>query len=425
MMKIKPAALVFACLLMAACVPTGYEQSAKPARPDYSSLYNPASANIMPRVRCYHSSDNESYLFFAVNLNRMMPSPKTENSEGGEIVLGVKYAIRHAETREIIDSASMTYSFDEDERKLFLTYIPAGLPAGNNYFASMLFFDENKKSYKRVVFDIDKNHNANESWFFPEYLEPELQPVLENYLSTDRHIRISSDQIIQDSLYLSLYKNDSVLPAPPYKSGAEVFVSDTAAMRIKYHQDDSLLPDISGFYFISTDSLAENGLGLFAGKGFFPWVRRPEDMAGPIKYIATGSQYRQVIGAENQKAAVDKFWLDIGNSQDNARELIRVYYNRVQLANQYYTATRPGWQTDRGMIYIILGAPQKVHKDNSREEWIYGQSEEYKGLVFRFVKDTASLSDNEFLLMRDVRYKEAWLDAVKSWRNGLPYAVPD
>jgi GWxTD domain-containing protein len=423
-MKIKTISVYLAFLLLVACVPTSYEQTpVRQQKPNYASLYNPASANIQPAVRYYHASESKTFVFFRINVNRMMPAPKSATDQSGKKHLGVKYAIRHSETREIVDSAQLSYTLGDEEKSLFITYIPVELEAGATYFASMIFIDKNKRSHKRLIFDIDKTDPANGNALFPEFILPEVQPVFGNFLSARRPFKITSDIITRDSIKMAVYKHDSVLPAPPYKTGNNVFYPDQPIVEKFYHFGDTIWPDTSGFYCFAADSINPDGLSLWVGAEFFPWVRTSKDMLGPVRYIATGSKYRSLEKSEDLKLALDRFWLNTGRSEEQARELIRVFYNRVQQANRFFTATRPGWQTDRGMVYILLGAPQKVHKDESKEIWVYGKTDNYQGLVFRFVKDDKSLSNNEFLLIRDARYKDAWTDAVSSWRNGYPYSA--
>ena len=62
------------------------------------------------------------------------------------------------------------------------------------------------------------------------------------------------------------------------------------------------------------------------------------------------------------KVALDDFWIKCGGNIDKARELIRIYYTRVFYSNYYFTSYKEGWRSERGMIYIIYGPPDKVYK---------------------------------------------------------------
>lgn len=45
-------------------------------------------------------------------------------------------------------------------------------------------------------------------------------------------------------------------------------------------------------------------------------------------------------------------------------ELMEEYYGRVWYVNEHFDAWQPGWETDRGMIYILFGPPDEVQRTN-------------------------------------------------------------
>ena len=56
---------------------------------------------------------------------------------------------------------------------------------------------------------------------------------------------------------------------------------------------------------------------------------------------------------------------------EQAKELIRIYYNRVFFSNYYFTSDREGWKTDSGMIFIVYGPPNTFYKSEDEEKWGY------------------------------------------------------
>ncbi|MEA3448010.1 MAG: GWxTD domain-containing protein [Bacteroidota bacterium] len=424
MTKIK--AFVLISVFLVGCVSTNVNYEKPTSRKtNYAALYDPGSSNINPHVRPYHASTGETFVFFKVNLGNMMPTPGNDQLQGGGLRLGVKYAIRNAQTREIVDSASLSYNFKPQERGVFINYFPTSLKSDQDYFASIIFFDKNKKSYKRSVFNINKSTTGNANYFFPEYLTLERVPLFYNFISGNRKIRITSDLIAEDSVRMLRFPVDSLCPAAPYVTGQAISGAKDPAFISCYRMGDTVSLDTAGFYWFTTDTAITDGLGIYRESVFFPWVRQTIDMVNPVKYISTPKEYENIITHEDTKLAVDKFWYSLGETKDRAKELIRIYYNRVQLANRFFTATKAGWRTDRGMVYVVLGAPHEVYKDEGKEKWVYGAEDNYQGLMFTFVRDSASLSNNEFLLIRDKRYKNAWMQAVQSWRKGYAYSVPE
>ncbi|MBL0095447.1 MAG: GWxTD domain-containing protein [Bacteroidetes bacterium] len=62
----------------------------------------------------------------------------------------------------------------------------------------------------------------------------------------------------------------------------------------------------------------------------FPKVTRAEQLIESTRYITTRKEYMQLMNEADKKAALDKFWLEIGGQPERARNLIRSYYNRVR-----------------------------------------------------------------------------------------------
>jgi len=89
---------------------------------------------------------------------------------------------------------------------------------------------------------------------------------------------------------------------------------------------------------------------------------------------------------------IEAFWKHRDRTPDlPENEAKKEHYRRINYANHYYgrTAGKPGWRTDRGRIYIILGEPTDVQKFESKttiypaEIWFY-QNKEALGLPLGF-----------------------------------------
>lgn len=75
--------------------------------------------------------------------------------------------------------------------------------------------------------------------------------------------------------------------------------------------------------------------------------------------------YRKILNAEGevQKDFFTETWKKIDptpHTENN--ELMNEYYYRVNVANQRYSGHRDGWQSDRGMVYIIYGEPDAIEE---------------------------------------------------------------
>jgi GWxTD domain-containing protein len=92
-----------------------------------------------------------------------------------------------------------------------------------------------------------------------------------------------------------------------------------------------------------------------------------ETAVAQLLYIASSSTLdsmkdETISFDERQKRFMD-FWKQRDPSVSTIRnELMEEYYNRIAFANRNFGNYEPGWKSDRGMVYIIFGAPDNVER---------------------------------------------------------------
>ncbi len=166
----------------------------------------------------------------------------------------------------------------------------------------------------------------------------------------------------------------------------------------------------------------ERSRGLAIVNETFPRVTTLRRMLEPLLYIATEKEYREILEAKTDKemrSTFERFWLHLGGIPEKAAYLIRQYYSRVEEANLFYSAYKEGWKTDRGMIYVIFGAPGTITRGNRQVLWSYAS-----GYAFLFEIIPSSRSDEPFenwALVRDASYEKAWTIEVDRWRRGQSF----
>lgn len=158
---------------------------------------------------------------------------------------------------------------------------------------------------------------------------------------------------------------------------------------------------------------------LFHGRNpSFPELTSAQDLIAPTRYIASRSEYARMSSAEHPKKALDEFWLNCNASPESARNLLQTYYSRVEEANHAFSGLVEGWKTDRGMVHIVFGIPQRVRKDSWNEYWIYGEEGTANALTFHFRRRSFMLDDNCFELDRSMQFRSVWDRGISNWRNG-------
>jgi GWxTD domain-containing protein len=141
-------------------------------------------------------------------------------------------------------------------------------------------------------------------------------------------------------------------------------------------------------------------------------------MYKPMRYVTTKQEFAEIENSKILKDAIDSYWLKCSGSKERARQVIKVFYNRTYLSNEYFSSYDMGWKTDRGLIYIAFGSPTNIYKDNVSEVWVYGEDNSVRSLNFTFTKVINPFSDNDYSLNRSEAYKDSWYRVVEGWRQG-------
>jgi GWxTD domain-containing protein len=80
-----------------------------------------------------------------------------------------------------------------------------------------------------------------------------------------------------------------------------------------------------------------------------------------VRWIITDDEikaFKSLSNNEERDAFIENFWErrnpEPGSPNNEFRE---EHYRRIQYANDHFAAGKPGWETDRGHIYIVFGPP--------------------------------------------------------------------
>ena len=250
-------------------------------------------------------------------------------------------------------------------------------------------------------------------------------PLFCNYTKTGEELIIKYKAKIAVNLYVRYYKRDFPLASPPFSmTDPEPFkykADSTFTMQLSQDGTTNFTATKVGFYHFQLDTSNHQGITLFNFSDLFPEIKKAEDMVPPLRFITTKQEFEELSNSLNKKVSVEKFWTNCAGNQDKAREVIRKYYNRMQDANLYFTSYLEGWKTDRGMIYLIYGAPNTIYRSATSETWTYGEENNVNSLQYSFTKVDNPFTDNDFTLERSGIYKQSWYVAVDIWRQGKTY----
>ena len=85
-----------------------------------------------------------------------------------------------------------------------------------------------------------------------------------------------------------------------------------------------------------------------------------------LVYIASQAEMDYIQGCKSKDEKTKRyieFWKKKDPSPSTEEnEAFNEYYRRIEYANEHFSHYVKGWKTDRGMVFILLGAPNNVDR---------------------------------------------------------------
>ena len=147
---------------------------------------------------------------------------------------------------------------------------------------------------------------------------------------------------------------------------------DTGKTQIFYTIKDSSFS--LGLYYLDIylkDS-ADNEIASSERPFFSRWVGVPSTITDLDKaidqliYIASSKEMDYIKDAKTVEEKLKRylaFWKKLDPTpQTEDNEIFNEYYRRIEYADEHFSHYVEGWKTDRGMVFILLGAPDNVDR---------------------------------------------------------------
>lgn len=394
-------------------------------REKHSNLYNREAVKIGADYKIYHQDSTTTTVYLRLNSADFAFIEDTETlTRKAQVLITAKAFPLNQNLKRAVDSVTVkldNIGTGTDYTQLH-TALNLALPGGFAFRAEVIIADVNSTKTEVLRFKIDKR-SVYTSENFLLFETSKRIPVYRDYVTRPTRLRIKNNR--KRDMTVRHYERNFPLPPPPFSSYTPPpfkYAADSM-YTIRATSDFSIL-DVSkpGFYHVLSDDNQKRGATVFTFPAPFPEVGNTQQMFESLRYLTTEWEYREMKQKGDIRAAIETFWVDCGGSKTKAKELIELYYKRVENANTYFSSFVEGWKTDRGLIHIIYGKPNIIYKNDVSETWIYGEDNNVMSLSFTFVKVINPFSDNDFRLERDENYKASWYRAIETWRNGRIYA---
>jgi len=415
--------LLFALVALSSCTSPNLTPSI-----NYVEKYSQGEGAFNPDFVVYHNSKDCTQLYYRLNAAELLYARK-DKTQPYRSKVAIHWEVYDSEDKKtVLDSASVMIEDASSgvEQKHLLGKIGLKLLSEKNYNLFIQTKDLNRnKSNEQIILINKKNQTAGQ--FFMIKDSTGLWPTFNNYTFDGGTYQMESNLNAQKTVYIKYYKREFPIAPPPFSlSKKKPFTYNEDSLIIV--QSDELgrfKADIldSGFVHFQSDTSVRLGYTFYSYDTNFPELYDHAGMIAPMRYISSKSEYLKLRNPATSRKEMEQFWIKKCGSKEKAREVIRKYYSRVEVANKSFTSYVQGWQTDRGMISIIFGMPKRIRRSFDQEIWYYGDENNIMALNFIFDKVKNPFTDNDFRLVRTPNYKSNWYRAVDAWRNGRVYWI--
>ncbi len=384
--------------------------------------YNPVQTELQPEIKIYQTSKEKTSVFVKFYTKDMGFEPDTVGNVCAIFDIQIRF-YKNLNLTNLLDSVQKTLKFVPDSAAAYYqSEFSLNTPADKSFYFQIEIRDLNKNSRTEFFQELKKDELWSDNDFIIKNAE-ESQIRYLPVLKSGEKYSIQSEYFKPENGLLYYIPQDVPLAYPPFygKPIPDLTLKSFKPKTLEYHNGFIVSAEKKGIYHLQADSLRKDGISMYLFTDYYPLVKTPTDLARALRYLTSLDEYLKIINASNLKVAVDSFWLSHNTEMNQAAAMIKEYYSRVEKANLYFTSFTEGWRTDRGMIFIMLGAPTNVFMYKDREVWRYGARLSLKYDEFIFWKIDNPFTDNHYLLERKISYKPLWYDAVESWRTGNIY----
>jgi len=381
--------------------------------------YQENAMDIEVDKRLFHFKPDSSRLYVSVSTKNLLYARNSDTEPTASIVV----TIRRRGDSNPIKSFRIQDTDAKKKSKTLIAFTNFYLPKGEKSKLIVTYTDENRSRSVERILTSDKTNVSNRQNFL--ITSHDGAPLFTDRVKPYGDYNLHMNSEIAVDLNVLYYNRAFPLPPPPFAmydpkpfeykpdSITTLPTRDKEVVKIKIGS--------TGFYHINPDTTSKEGITLFVSDPEFPELKTIDDLMGPLRYLLSSNEFENLEGATDRKQVLENMWVSWAGSKERARKSIAAYYNRVERSNIYFSSHVEGWKSDRGIIYIIYGKPNKVYRTDDIETWIYGEENNPLSITFYFLKVINPFTDNDYRLNREEIYKPSWYRSVNAWRDGRIY----
>ncbi len=402
------------------CLSTACKVNKTLSNLNVAPIYNPENSvfNLQYSVKHIHNDSSTLSIYF--NPEKLLYIKQNQDSTTKYIgQFTIKYSLyKDLYSEEVLDSFSVKKIIVQDTQLDTLHFnIPCKL--GENYWMIVKLTDL-KRSFDNVkMFPIYKKHLHHPNFF----QIPNANTLHGGFSVNDIQNTLIQHHTVKNSLvYVYPLYVQNQLPSPPFNLKNKNKDEYRLLTPQTFWLNDSgqfLMNLPYPAVFLKLDSSQNQGTLLYQQNYAFPEYNTLDKLIDPLVYLLKPDEFNTIKNATNTKAELDNFWLK-NNQMDTerARKAIKNYYDKITQANILFTTYKDGWQTDKGMMFIVKGLPQSIRIYHDREIWYYGETSLSEPEVYVFRKTNWEIYPEHFILDKNFDHKYSWEKNIQLIKEG-------
>lgn len=316
----------------------------------------------------------------------------------------------------------------EDDGVKFYFQIPRqNVPSGLLFFEMTSILDNTKyKIDQKISFTNTRIRDE-----FAVFSQKSAYPCFNGYVSQGEIFTIKNIAQKEILIRCFFYKNTEIstdMALAPMNLTKNANTKREEDLFSIYKSNEYLSFAPKGLCLFKKDTADFYGLSLRIEDKNFPKMAEKTDLIAALTYILKNNEiekFSEIIKKDNQKEneneikqELDKFFLVLAEgNEENARNIIKRYYQRVKEANMTFSTHKEGWKTDMGMIFTLLGTPTETLKGRDVIQWTYLSNPAFAKAIFTFSRRASAYTDEHYVLARYTEYSTIWQLVVDNWRK--------
>ena len=243
--------------------------------------------------------------------------------------------------------------------------------------------DPGKYSISILIEDLDSKYRWHKKIPIQNYNSDFISPILlipENLASTNKNFAGNVIPEKSDKIQLQIPYNFSEIETNSYLAITGINDEETVI-------EDSVFVEKNANNIIYEIQLSEFWMGklklyfnygkiseelslILPGKNTLYW-KNINTTVQIMSYILTAKEIRELKDlSKNEKIVfIKNYWKTMDPTPETEKnEVMNEFFDRVQYSSNNFAEFGPGWQSDRGRIYILYGPPEHVEISNQNNQ---------------------------------------------------------